>query len=163
MSSPPPEAARIAHTVRLRWGTGSSMHWVLDVAFGDDRYRVRVDNAAENFAILQRIAMNLLRENRQTKMGLKIRRLKECTDDRYLAQLPGRHGSWRCNVSRNCPGTSTHPSYFLTFYDADTATLPEILQAPLFTKRSAPIPFLSAAIVPASALWFSNLLVRFPK
>ncbi len=65
------------------------MHWVLDVAFGDDQCRVRVDNAAQNFAILRRIVMNLLRQDRKAKVGLKIRRLKACMNDHYRAQLPG--------------------------------------------------------------------------
>ena len=65
------------------------MHWVLDVAFGEDQCRVRVDNAARNFAILRRIVMNLLRQDRKAKVGLKIRHLKACMNDHYLAQLPG--------------------------------------------------------------------------
>jgi predicted transposase YbfD/YdcC len=89
VSSLPPDAAHIAHAVRSHWRIENSMHWVLDVAFGEDQCRVRVDNAAQNFAILRRIVMNLLRQDRQAKVGLKIRRLKACMNDRYLAQLLG--------------------------------------------------------------------------
>jgi predicted transposase YbfD/YdcC len=89
VSSLPPDAAHIAHAVRSHWRIENSMHWVLDVAFGEDQCRVRVDNAAQNFAILRRIVMNLLRQDRKAKVGLKIRRLKACMNDRYLAQLLG--------------------------------------------------------------------------
>ncbi|MGA9917527.1 MAG: hypothetical protein WBR17_33795 [Paraburkholderia sp.] len=63
------------------------MHWVLDIAFGVDQYRVRVENAAQNFAILRRITLNLLKRDTNTKAGLKIRRLKACANDQYRANL----------------------------------------------------------------------------
>jgi hypothetical protein len=48
-----------------------------------------VDNAAQNFAILRRIVMNLLKQDRKTKAGLKIRRLKAAISDLYRKQIPG--------------------------------------------------------------------------
>ncbi|WP_254608236.1 ISAs1 family transposase [Burkholderia lata] len=89
MSSLPPDATRIAHSVRSHWRIENSMHWVLDVAFGEDQCRVRLEHAAQNFAILRRITMNLLRKDTQTKAGLKIRWLKAATSDNYRAQLLG--------------------------------------------------------------------------
>jgi predicted transposase YbfD/YdcC len=89
VSSLPPNAAHIAHTVRSHWGIENGMHWTLDMAFREDECRVRVDNAAQNFAILRRIVMNLLRQDRTTKAGLKNRRMLACANDRYLAQLLG--------------------------------------------------------------------------
>ncbi|WP_063534050.1 ISAs1 family transposase [Burkholderia sp. MSMB1589WGS] len=89
VTSLPPDAVRVAHAVRSHWGIENSMHWALDVAFGEDQCRVRVENAAQNFAILRRITMNLLRKDTQTKAGLKIRQLKAATSDNYRAQLLG--------------------------------------------------------------------------
>ncbi|WP_244137093.1 ISAs1 family transposase, partial [Burkholderia pyrrocinia] len=54
VSSLPPDAARLAHAVRSHWRIENSMHWVMDMAFGEDQCRVRVNNAAQNFAILRR-------------------------------------------------------------------------------------------------------------
>jgi hypothetical protein len=65
------------------------MHWTLDVAFNEDQCRARVDNAAQNFAILRRITLNLLRQDRASKVGIRNRRLKACSSERYLAQLLG--------------------------------------------------------------------------
>ncbi|HTR07891.1 MAG TPA: hypothetical protein VMJ11_14830 [Paraburkholderia sp.] len=62
---------------------------VLDASFGEDQCRERVNNAAQNFAILRRIVMNLLRPDKKAKGGLKIRRMLACADDRYLARLLG--------------------------------------------------------------------------
>ncbi|WP_157380662.1 ISAs1 family transposase [Burkholderia ubonensis] len=36
VSSLPPDVAHIAHAVRLHWCIENSMHWALDVAFGED-------------------------------------------------------------------------------------------------------------------------------
>ncbi|KVU32999.1 hypothetical protein WK65_29925 [Burkholderia ubonensis] len=63
VSSLPPDVAHIAHAVRSHWCIENSMHWALDVAFGENQCRVRVENVAQNFAILRRIGMNLLRRD----------------------------------------------------------------------------------------------------
>ncbi|WP_231636413.1 ISAs1 family transposase [Burkholderia sp. MSHR3999] len=89
VASLPPEAAHIAHAVRSHCGIENSMHWALDVAFGEDQCRVRVENAARNFAILRRVTINLLRKDTQTRAGLKIRRLKAAIGDIYRAQFLG--------------------------------------------------------------------------
>ena len=89
VSSLPPEATRIAHAVRAHWHIGNSMHRVPDMAFGEDQCRVCIDHAAQNFAILRRIAMNLLKRDTQAKIGLKNRRLKACINDSYRAQILG--------------------------------------------------------------------------
>ncbi|MCX4159747.1 MULTISPECIES: ISAs1 family transposase [Paraburkholderia] len=91
VSSLPPDAAHIAQAVRSHWGIENGMHWSIDMTFGEDQCRVRVDHAAQNFAILRRITMNLLRQDRTAKGGLKIRRMLVCANDKYLAQLLG----WR--------------------------------------------------------------------
>ena len=61
VNSRPADPKRINEAVRAHWAIENSMHWVLDVAFGEDQCRARVDNAAQNFAILRRIVSNLLR------------------------------------------------------------------------------------------------------
>ena len=46
------------------------------MAFGEGQCRVRLNNVAQNFAIVRRIAMNLLRRDTNSKVGLKNQRLK---------------------------------------------------------------------------------------
>ena len=48
--------------VRAHWAIENSLHWVLDVAFDEDRARNRTDNGPENLAILRRITLNLMRK-----------------------------------------------------------------------------------------------------
>jgi len=71
------------------WGIENSMHWILDVTFREDDCRLRCDDVAQNFAILRRIALNLLKGDTQTKLSIVDKRLKAGWDISYLAQLPG--------------------------------------------------------------------------
>lgn len=87
VSSLPPDAARIAQAVRAHWRIESRLHWVLDMAFGEDQCRVRVNNATQNFAILSCICPNLLKADTTTKAGIKNRLLKASASDGYRAAV----------------------------------------------------------------------------
>jgi len=64
------------------------VHWVLDMAFHEDGSRIRHGYAAENFAVLRHIALNLLRSHpTKRKLSIKGRRLKAGWDRGYLMQL----------------------------------------------------------------------------
>lgn len=89
ISSLPAKAAHLAHTVRAHWGIENSMHWVLDVAFREDDCRVRVGDGAQNFAILRRIALNLLKNEKSSKVGIATKRLKAGWNAKYLAKVMG--------------------------------------------------------------------------
>ena len=60
ISSLPNDARTLLSSVRTHWGIENSVHWVLDVAFGEDNSRVRQGNAAENLSVLRRMALNML-------------------------------------------------------------------------------------------------------
>ncbi len=57
---------------------------MLDIAFREDECRVRAGHAAENFAVLRHIALNLLRRETTTKVGVKAKRLLCGWDHAYL-------------------------------------------------------------------------------
>lgn len=89
ISSLPAKAALLGNTVRAHWGIENSMHWVLDVAFREDDCRIRCGDAAQNFAVLRRIALNLLKGDTKTKLGIANKRLKAGWDVSYLGKLLG--------------------------------------------------------------------------
>ena len=89
ISSLQADAARMGTVVRGHWSVENGLHWSLDVVFGEDQARMREGNAAENFSILRRIALNLLRQDKSVKAGMKNRRLLACCDDVYREKLLG--------------------------------------------------------------------------
>ena len=89
ISSLPADAQRMGTIVRGHWGVENGLYWSLDVVFGEDQARMREGNAAENFSILRRIALNLIRQDKSVKAGVKNRRLVACCDDAYREKLLG--------------------------------------------------------------------------
>jgi len=87
ISSLPPEAKRIAEAIRGHWGIENALHWVLDMAFREDECRKWKDNAAENFAILRHIALNLLKQEKTCKRSIAGNRLVTGWDNEYLRKV----------------------------------------------------------------------------
>ena len=83
------EASRMGKTIRDHWGVENGLHGSLDIAFGEDQSRMREGNAAENFSILRRIALNLIRQDKTTRAGVKNRRLLAGWDDQYRQKILG--------------------------------------------------------------------------
>lgn len=81
------DAAFMQTGIRNHWGIENSQHWVLDMAFREDENRKRKDNAAENFAIVRRIALNMLKKDNSTRMGIQNRRLMAAWSNEYLLKI----------------------------------------------------------------------------
>jgi predicted transposase YbfD/YdcC len=84
-----PDAGRLNRAIRQHWSIENKLHWALDVSFGEDLDRKRQKNAAQNFSLLNRIALNLLKQDKTCKLGIKGKRLKAGWDNDYLLQLLG--------------------------------------------------------------------------
>jgi predicted transposase YbfD/YdcC len=87
VSSLPAKARRLADAIRRHWGIENGLHWVLDVAFNEDRMRQRDRNGVENLALLNRLAVSLLRQDQTVKAGVKCKRKTAGWDDDYLLHL----------------------------------------------------------------------------
>jgi predicted transposase YbfD/YdcC len=73
--------------IRGHWGIENSLHWVLDVVFREDDSRHHAGHSGENLALLRRLAISLLRQERSSDASLKTRRLRCGWDDDYLAKV----------------------------------------------------------------------------
>ena len=87
VSSLPGDARRLLSGVRTHWGIENSVHWVLDVAFSEDQSRVRTGNSAQNFSILRRMALNMLKGETTSKGGVAARRKRAGWDENYLLRV----------------------------------------------------------------------------
>jgi len=72
---------------RRHWLVENQLHWVLDVAFDEDRSRTRKDYGAENLSVLRRIALNLLKREKTEKVGIANKRLRAGWDESYLLKV----------------------------------------------------------------------------
>lgn len=78
---------RFAEAVRSHWGIENNLHWQLDVTFQEDLCRIRKGHANENFSILRRTALSLLKNEKSHKVGIKNKRLTAGWDEDYLQQV----------------------------------------------------------------------------
>jgi predicted transposase YbfD/YdcC len=76
-----------AGAARGHWGIENGLHWVLDVAFREDKNRTRKDHSAHNFGILRHISVNLLKGEKSAKVGIKTKRLKAGWNHNYLLKV----------------------------------------------------------------------------
>lgn len=60
--------------VRGHWSIENQLHWCLDVCFGENDHRLRQGHSAENFSRLNRLVMNLLRQDHSIQVGLNAKR-----------------------------------------------------------------------------------------
>ena len=84
--------------VRGHWGIENSLHWILDVCFREDDQRHRAGNSAENLAWLRKLALCLLKSEKNSKgKSIHTRRLLAGWKNDYLlsvlAQIPANSGA----------------------------------------------------------------------
>jgi predicted transposase YbfD/YdcC len=73
--------------IRSHWAVENKLHWTLDVAFAEDTSRKRAGNAAQNYSILLKIALNLLKNESSKKLSVKSKRLEAGWNQDYLLKI----------------------------------------------------------------------------
>lgn len=73
--------------IRGHWGIENNLHWCLDVVFKEDLSTKQAGNAAENFSMINKAALSILKNDVKTKSSLKRKRLKAGWSNEYLETL----------------------------------------------------------------------------
>ena len=88
ISSLPPDAYLLGKSIRNHWKIENQLHWELDVVFREDYCRVRRDHGPENFGLLNRRALGLLK-NAPGKGSVKGKRKRAGRNNDYLLEVLG--------------------------------------------------------------------------
>jgi predicted transposase YbfD/YdcC len=86
LSSLPLNAREFARAVRGHWGIENKLHWVMDVVFGEDQSRARAGYAAQNLALLRRLALNLLKREKKNR-SVRGKQKDAGWDNAYLLKV----------------------------------------------------------------------------
>ena len=81
------EAEAFSKYIRMHWGVENSLHWTLDMTFREDEQRKHDKNSAQNFAIVRKIVLNLLKQEDSKKLSLRTKRLKAGWDNNFLLKI----------------------------------------------------------------------------
>lgn len=79
-------ARQYAKVLRKHWGIENQLHWQLDVTFGEDASRIQKRNAGENFALLRRLALGLLKQH-PSKESIRCKRYEAALDVGFLEEI----------------------------------------------------------------------------
>ena len=86
VSSQKLSAQKFLEAVRGHWGIENSLHWVLDVVFDEDGSRVRTDHGPDNFGLLRRMAISMLKAE-QSPGSIQVKRLKAGWDNSFMEKV----------------------------------------------------------------------------
>lgn len=86
VTSSPMAASQAAIAIRAHWAIETSLHWVLDVTFKEDKARSRTGHGPANMAVLRHFAFNLLRMV-DDRRSIKLRRKRAARNNLYLTQI----------------------------------------------------------------------------
>ena len=70
-----PDARELGTAVRGHWKIENTLHWSLDVTFHEDAQLQHDRNGAANLAAVRRLALNVLRQETNSKLSLRKKRL----------------------------------------------------------------------------------------
>jgi predicted transposase YbfD/YdcC len=79
-------AKQYAKVLRNHWGIENNLHWQMDVNFAEDANRVSKRNAAENLALVRRLALMLLKRH-PSKRSIPCKQLNAALDTAFLEEI----------------------------------------------------------------------------
>ena len=79
-------AKHYAKVLRNHWRIENTLHWQLDVEFGEDANRVQSRKGAENLALLRRMTLSMLKQH-PGKESIACKRLAAALDPSFLEEI----------------------------------------------------------------------------
>ena len=86
VTSHPPKAKQLAACIRDHWKIENELHHVLDVTFGEDRRKIRSEFGAQNFALVCRYALSLIKRD-PCKMSVAMKKRRAMWNPGYCLEL----------------------------------------------------------------------------
>jgi predicted transposase YbfD/YdcC len=77
---------QLAARIRAHWSIENQLHHCLDVSFADDRRTIRSENGAQNFALINRYALSMLKRE-PSKMSVAMKRRKAAWGETFLLNV----------------------------------------------------------------------------
>ena len=81
------DAKRLNRVIRTHWEIENRVHWVLNVAMGEDVNRTRKGESAQNLALIRKLAVNLLRQERSVHAGIAAKQKRAGWAHDYLLKI----------------------------------------------------------------------------
>ncbi|HYV38110.1 MAG TPA: ISAs1 family transposase [Gemmataceae bacterium] len=77
---------RYAQVLRHHWSIENNLHWQLDVTFAEDKSRVSKRHAAENLALLRRLALTMLKRH-PSKLSMAGKQWNAALNPQFLEEV----------------------------------------------------------------------------
>lgn len=81
------DAKRLNRVIRTHGEIENRVHWVLDVAMGEDANRARQGESAQHLALMRKLALNLLRQEKSVPLGIAAKQKRAGWDHDYLLKI----------------------------------------------------------------------------
>lgn len=89
ISSREANAEELGKGIRSHWGVENKVHHVLDVAYSEDKCRVRKDHGAENLSVIRRAVQNMVKLEKSRKLSTNKKRTVAALNPDYRLKLLG--------------------------------------------------------------------------
>ena len=86
VSSKKGTAKSFLRLIREHWAVENNLHWILDVAFHEDAWRVKNKTAAHSLAMMRKFAFNLLQVE-PTEESVKVKMKRAAWNQEYLNHI----------------------------------------------------------------------------
>lgn len=93
ISSKKASAKYFQEAVRTHWQVENNLHWILDVVFSEDDSKKQAGNAAQNFSLISKVALNMIVNHKDTrnrgakKISAKRKRKMAGWNNDYLLEI----------------------------------------------------------------------------